>query len=278
MKVCTKCGIEKDESEFGKNKPRKDGLNVWCKSCAKQYREDNKETLKIKRLDYYSKNKKKLSENKKNRRKQNIDEYRLKDRDRHSQNKERRNFLSRERYRNDRDNLIQKRKERRLNNIENYREKDRQRWLIAERREWSKEYRSKHDKQKLKNNPAFALKARARRRFSHGLNLNAIKKIKPFFEYTNISYADYISYFENNFPVEFSQITEKGKYHIDHIIPCAVYDFNNPEEIKKCWQPENLRIIPASENLSKGDTLDYDLIEKHNIWHLLPEKYRIKTA
>ena len=32
-KVCTKCKVEKDLTEFGKNKIRKDGLTRYCKIC-----------------------------------------------------------------------------------------------------------------------------------------------------------------------------------------------------------------------------------------------------
>jgi DNA-binding PadR family transcriptional regulator len=37
MKVCSKCGIEKDESEFYKDKNTKDGLFAFCKDCQKSY-------------------------------------------------------------------------------------------------------------------------------------------------------------------------------------------------------------------------------------------------
>ena len=33
MKRCTKCEIEKNESEFSRNNSRKDDLQPWCKSC-----------------------------------------------------------------------------------------------------------------------------------------------------------------------------------------------------------------------------------------------------
>lgn len=36
MKVCTKCGIEKDFSEFHKNKSSKDLHQSWCKDCGKE--------------------------------------------------------------------------------------------------------------------------------------------------------------------------------------------------------------------------------------------------
>jgi hypothetical protein len=36
-KICTKCGEWKPFSEFSKDKKMKDGLNVWCRSCASVY-------------------------------------------------------------------------------------------------------------------------------------------------------------------------------------------------------------------------------------------------
>jgi hypothetical protein len=38
-KVCSKCKIEKDESEFGKNSRMKDGLHYVCKEC--KHKQDN---------------------------------------------------------------------------------------------------------------------------------------------------------------------------------------------------------------------------------------------
>lgn len=37
MKKCPICGIEKDESEFGKNSNSKDGLFNQCKECKREY-------------------------------------------------------------------------------------------------------------------------------------------------------------------------------------------------------------------------------------------------
>lgn len=34
MKICTKCGIEKEDSEFYQDKRRKDGLTSTCKQCS----------------------------------------------------------------------------------------------------------------------------------------------------------------------------------------------------------------------------------------------------
>lgn len=54
-KVCTKCGEEKPLSEFYKSKREKDGYNYWCKSCQKEYYQENKKQL-IKKSKEYNKN------------------------------------------------------------------------------------------------------------------------------------------------------------------------------------------------------------------------------
>lgn len=48
-----------------------------------------------------------------------------------------------------------------------------------------------------------------------------------------------------------------GKLHIDHIIPVSVFNFTCPEDIdfQTCWSLGNLRLLPASENCSKGAKL-----------------------
>ena len=33
MRLCSKCGLVKDESEFNRDKSRKDGLQCWCYDC-----------------------------------------------------------------------------------------------------------------------------------------------------------------------------------------------------------------------------------------------------
>lgn len=49
MKLCRRCKIEKDESEFGKDKSKKDGLNIYCKEClresSKKWQAKNKDIL-----------------------------------------------------------------------------------------------------------------------------------------------------------------------------------------------------------------------------------------
>ncbi len=48
MKVCSKCGIEKDESEFNKNKRHKDGLTSECKKCNRIYHKNREKSIERK--------------------------------------------------------------------------------------------------------------------------------------------------------------------------------------------------------------------------------------
>lgn len=58
MKNCTKCGVKKDDNCFYINK-------LWCKSCCKQYKLDNKETIKEYKKQFNANNKEAIKEYKK---------------------------------------------------------------------------------------------------------------------------------------------------------------------------------------------------------------------
>ena len=44
-------------------------------------------------------------------------------------------------------------------------------------------------------------------------------------------------------------------YHIDHIIPLSMFDFNNLGHIKKAFRPENHQWLTAEQNLWKSNRL-----------------------
>lgn len=111
MKVCSKCKVDKDESEFSKNNRNKtDGLQPRCKSCFKQYCIDNAEKIRIRRGLYYEKNqdeikrksiewnsnnKEKKSNTYREYRKNNIERIKLNKKNYYEKNKDRENEKSR---------------------------------------------------------------------------------------------------------------------------------------------------------------------------------------
>ena len=55
-KTCTKCRIEKDVSEFHKQKNGKYGVRGDCKDCVKKYYKENKEKISKQKKEYYEEN------------------------------------------------------------------------------------------------------------------------------------------------------------------------------------------------------------------------------
>lgn len=81
MKVCTRCKIDKEFTDFGKAKLGKDGLRAICKKChneintewflnnkkhvseyGKKYRQEEAERISIQRAEHTAKNKERFSE------------------------------------------------------------------------------------------------------------------------------------------------------------------------------------------------------------------------
>ena len=48
-----------------------------------------------------------------------------------------------------------------------------------------------------------------------------------------------------------------GKWHIDHVNPCASFDLSKPCEQQKCFHYTNLQPLWANENQSKGSKIIY---------------------
>lgn len=46
MLRCSRCGHEKDESLFGKDKRRKNGRTIWCLQCSNEYKKSRYDPLK----------------------------------------------------------------------------------------------------------------------------------------------------------------------------------------------------------------------------------------
>lgn len=136
MKKCSKCGEEKDESEFGKNSRARDGLRYDCKACHKKatirWRKKNPEKCRKTWESNYQRNRERILERQRNltpeqkeRRKVTNDAYRERNRDainarkreRHAKKSaEEKKAYNQDYYRRNREKLIQKAKEYRKKN------------------------------------------------------------------------------------------------------------------------------------------------------------------
>lgn len=49
---------------------------------------------------------------------------------------------------------------------------------------------------------------------------------------------------------------KRREYHIDHVFPLSIFDFDDPRQVKAAFAPKNHQWLPARENLSKQDKYD----------------------
>lgn len=70
----------------------------------------------------------------------------------------------------------------------------------------------------------------------------------------------------SEYGIDFEEIYNKvgpkpdGNFHLDHIIPMSVFDFDNPEHVKLCNCGDNLRWVDSKENLIKWNKIYTELI------------------
>ena len=58
----------------------------------------------------------------------------------------------------------------------------------------------------------------------------------------------------------------QGKWHIDHMMPCASFELSDPEQQRQCFHYTNLQPMWSKENISKGDTILYNRVWTGSKW------------
>lgn len=123
-KVCRKCNIERDISEFCKSKANSDGLQSYCKKCMRKIREKsykaNKEINSERAKEYYKNNKDKINLKQIEYRKNNYDKISSKKKEWTKKNREKINQRQRFRQKHDYHYKIRKNLSSRLSEFVRY--------------------------------------------------------------------------------------------------------------------------------------------------------------
>jgi len=134
----------------------------------------------------------------------------------------------------------------------NYRETNK-----SEIRDKMKIYNSKNRRRtqdlinkKRRENDTFRLIGNLRHRIWNALKGNT--KSKSTLKLLGCSVEKLKKHLELNFS-EGMSFKNYGKWHVDHIRPCASFDLNEPSEQRKCFHYTNLQPLWAKDNLSKND-------------------------
>ena len=148
-----------------------------------------------------------------------------------------------------------------LDYLKNYRAKNKKK-RIQEKKEYYLKNRNKiivkvveYSRKKLKTDPVFRLIENYRTRTRSALK--GIDKSKSTLELLGIpNNAFFRNFVEEQFQegMTWKNYGHNG-WHIDHIIPCASFNFLNAEEQKKCFHYTNLQPLWAFDNMSKGKNI-----------------------
>lgn len=99
------------------------------------------------------------------------------------------------------------------------------------------------------NNLEYRLKTNLRRRINRALS--GQKKSNATMKMTGCNITELKAHLESQFTNGMSW-DNYGKWHVDHIIPCAMFDLSNHNEQSKCFHYTNLQPLWAEDNARKG--------------------------
>jgi hypothetical protein len=123
-------------------------------------------------------------------------------------------------------------------------------------KQYQRKYRKLHRKElnnklriKVHNNINFKIAGRIRKRMCEVLRGNP--KLETTMNLVGCSIKKLKQHLESKFKRGMTWFNY-GKWHIDHIRPCASFDLSKAKEQRKCFHYKNLQPLWAKENQSKG--------------------------
>lgn len=137
-----------------------------------------------------------------------------------------------------------------------YRLKHRER-INALVREWhhsNKERLNEYCRNKRANDPQFAIRNNLRCRVNTALRNVGLKRDKHIEDLIGCTIEFLMGYLEAKFTDGMSW-ENRGKWHIDHIMPCASFDLTKSEQRSLCFHYTNLQPLWAVDNIVKSDNI-----------------------
>ena len=140
----------------------------------------------------------------------------------------------------------------------------------AVRKAWyesHKEQRNEDHRKRCREDASYRTQCLVRNRIYNCLRDANCRKTNKI-GYLGISVYHYKKWLEFQFDENMTWENQGTYWHIDHVIPCVIFDFTQEECIYHCFDWKNTRPLEKNENMAKGDTVDMNLIKKHkNVVH-----------
>ncbi len=103
-------------------------------------------------------------------------------------------------------------------------------------------------KTKMSENLNFRIACRLRKRIGQAVKRQYGSKASGTIEILGCSIESFRIYIESKFEPGMTW----DNIHLDHIIPCALFDLRKPEHQKRCFHFSNYQPLLAFDNISKG--------------------------
>jgi hypothetical protein len=108
---------------------------------------------------------------------------------------------------------------------------------------------------RMKNDPAYKMMRTYRRRMSHVISKKNGTKTKHTDEMLGCSVENFLNWIEFQFEEGMSWENHGKVWHVDHIIPVAVFHFNNENHRNLCFSWKNMQPLFSLENKTKGSKI-----------------------
>jgi len=220
MKVCTKCNLQKELTDFNKHPTCIDGLMGTCKSCKKKYSEN-----------YRLNNRKILAKKQQTYRDSHKEEYKNYQKSFYLDNKEK---------------LIEKTKIW----LENNKEK-RINWLKENKDKINKKS-NKYQKERKKIDPLFKLRTNISSLILMSIKRQGYLKKSKTYKYLGCTFDEFKIHIEKQFTKGMNW-NNQGEWHLDHIYPVSLA--KDEEELIRLNHYTNFQPLWALDNIRKSNKI-----------------------
>lgn len=235
-RVCSKCLIEKELTEFHRHKKMKQGRCTVCKVCRSEQEklryQENSDEIREKVSLYREKNKDKTSAAMKS--------Y-------YDRNKDAIISQAKIYYAENRDKILEGKKKYYMANSDKKAEYNRQ-YRLENKEEINKTKR-KYYRKAIVTDYNYRIKMMLRTRMYNALRGSA--KAASTIDLLGCSIDYFMEYIKEQFKPGMTW-ENHGEWHLDHIKPCALFDFSEPAQQKECFHYTNMQPLWAVDNIIKG--------------------------
>lgn len=218
---------------------------------SRNYRKRFPEIVRARSREWYKRNQGKKREYARRRLAGNPERFRKFNRDYYAKNRQKMIALSKLYQSRNKPQKLDRRRELRKQNKD--RENLRQSLWRKNHREIVRDYGRKARAKRMERDLSFAIRERLRTRIRQAIKSDSGVKSKRTMELLGCSISEFKIYIESKFESGMHWNNwghASDKWNLDHIIPCALFDFTKEDHQKRCfhfsnyqplWQPENLR-------------------------------------